>query len=71
MTDRFPATHGPHGQTLIQCCHARDATVGVIGLRYVGLPLVWRFGDAIATYSPLVIDTRGRYAPTGPSIIKA
>ena len=80
MTDRFPATHGPYGQTPIQRCHARDATVGVIGLRYVGLPLVCRFAegfrtigfdsqdfDAIATYARLVFDARGRYARTGPN----
>jgi hypothetical protein len=46
MTDRFPAVKGAYAQALIDRFHARDATVGVIGLGYVGLPLACRFAEA-------------------------
>lgn len=46
MTDRFPAVHGAYAHALINRFRTRDATVGVIGLGYVGLPLVCRFAEA-------------------------
>ena len=46
MTDRFPAVHGAYAEALIARFRSRDATVGVIGLGYVGLPLVCRFAEA-------------------------
>jgi UDP-N-acetyl-D-glucosamine dehydrogenase len=38
VTDRFPATHGAYARQLIAPFRACDATVGVVGLGYVGLP---------------------------------
>jgi UDP-N-acetyl-D-glucosamine dehydrogenase len=46
VTDRFPAVHGSYAQELIKRFRTGDATVGVIGLGYVGLPLVCRFAEA-------------------------
>jgi UDP-N-acetyl-D-glucosamine dehydrogenase len=46
MTDRLPATMSPTAESLIARFKARTATVGVIGLGYVGLPLVCRFAEA-------------------------
>src|SRR5687767_13450833 len=46
MTDRFPAVHGAHAQALINRFRSCDATIGVIGLGYVGLPLICRFAEA-------------------------
>jgi UDP-N-acetyl-D-glucosamine dehydrogenase len=46
MTDRLPATKSPVAESLIARFKARKATVGVIGLGYVGLPLVCRFAEA-------------------------
>ena len=46
MNDRIPAGSTGHSETLIARFKARAATVGVIGLGYVGLPLVCRFAEA-------------------------
>lgn len=46
MTDRLPATKSPVAESLIERFNARTATVGVVGLGYVGLPLVCRFAEA-------------------------
>jgi UDP-N-acetyl-D-glucosamine dehydrogenase len=46
MTDRLPAAKSPVAESLIARFKARTATVGVVGLGYVGLPLVCRFADA-------------------------
>jgi UDP-N-acetyl-D-glucosamine dehydrogenase len=46
MTDRLPAAMNPVAESLIARVKARTATVGVIGLGYVGLPLVCRFADS-------------------------
>jgi len=46
MNDRLSTAHGAHAQALIARLKARDATVGVIGLGYVGLPLVCRFAES-------------------------
>jgi UDP-N-acetyl-D-glucosamine dehydrogenase len=46
MADRFPVVHSAVAQALIRRFRTRDAVVGVIGLGYVGLPLVCRFAEA-------------------------
>src|SRR5688572_11865330 len=46
MTHRFPAAQSTFAQALISRFATRDATVGVIGLGYVGLPLICRFAEA-------------------------
>ena len=46
MTDRPPATNKPATEALIERFNAKTATVGVVGLGYVGLPLVCRFAEA-------------------------
>jgi UDP-N-acetyl-D-glucosamine dehydrogenase len=46
MTDRLPVTKTPAAEALIERFNAKTATVGVIGLGYVGLPLVCRFAEA-------------------------
>ena len=46
MTDRLPATKNPTAESLISRFKARTATIGVIGLGYVGLPLICRFAEA-------------------------
>jgi UDP-N-acetyl-D-glucosamine dehydrogenase len=46
MTDRLPATKTPAAEALIERFRQKTATVGVIGLGYVGLPLVCRFAEA-------------------------
>ena len=43
MTDRLPAAKNPVAEALIERFKTRTATVGVVGLGYVGLPLVCRF----------------------------
>lgn len=35
-----------HFQTLLQKFNARQATVGIIGLGYIGLPLALRFAES-------------------------
>jgi UDP-N-acetyl-D-glucosamine dehydrogenase len=46
MTDRLPAAKNPVAEALIERFKTRTATVGVVGLGYVGLPLVCRFAEA-------------------------
>ncbi len=46
MTDRLPAAKNPVAESLIERILGKTATVGVVGLGYVGLPLVCRFADA-------------------------
>ncbi len=48
------------------------AVIGVIGLGYVGLPLVLRFDyDIIRTDARLIVDSRGVYRGTYTNIIHA
>ncbi|HUF82750.1 MAG TPA: nucleotide sugar dehydrogenase, partial [Burkholderiales bacterium] len=46
MTDRLPAAKSPAAEALIERIRAKTAVVGVVGLGYVGLPLICRFADA-------------------------
>jgi UDP-N-acetyl-D-glucosamine dehydrogenase len=46
MTDRLPAAKNPVAEALIERFKAKTATLGVVGLGYVGLPLVCRFAEA-------------------------
>jgi UDP-N-acetyl-D-glucosamine dehydrogenase len=46
MTDRLPAAKNPIAEALIERFRAKTATVAVVGLGYVGLPLVCRFAEA-------------------------
>ena len=46
MTDRFPAAKNPVAEALIERFRTKTAVVGVVGLGYVGLPLICRFADA-------------------------
>ena len=46
MTDRLPAAKNPVAEKLIERIRAKMAVVGVVGLGYVGLPLICRFADA-------------------------
>jgi len=46
MTDRLAAAKNPVAEALIERFKTRTATVGVVGLGYVGLPLVCRFAEA-------------------------
>ena len=46
MNDRVPVGSTGHSEALVARFRSRNATVGVIGLGYVGLPLVCRFAEA-------------------------
>ena len=46
MTDRLPAAKNPVAEALIERFKAKTATIGIVGLGYVGLPLVCRFAEA-------------------------
>jgi UDP-N-acetyl-D-glucosamine dehydrogenase len=45
MTERLPEAKRPAADALIARLKAKTATIGVVGLGYVGLPLVCRFAD--------------------------
>jgi UDP-N-acetyl-D-glucosamine dehydrogenase len=46
MAASLSRSKGAIAETLVARFKSRDATVGVVGLGYVGLPLVCRFADA-------------------------
>jgi UDP-N-acetyl-D-glucosamine dehydrogenase len=46
MTDRLPDAKNPVAEALIERIRAKTAVVGIVGLGYVGLPLICRFADA-------------------------
>ena len=46
VNDRVPVSSTGHSEALVARFKSRSATIGVIGLGYVGLPLVCRFAEA-------------------------
>jgi UDP-N-acetyl-D-glucosamine dehydrogenase len=56
MLDANPANHFSHIEVLKRQIAQREYTVGVIGLGYVGLPLVLRFGEAGFTVLGFDVD---------------